>query len=153
MSDAELSGGFVDGWVDEDQLFVFRCGGEYLAVDPGHVAAVSSNDLVRTRIPTAPAHLEGVVNYRGRALPVLDLARFLGLDGGGDASRLVVFAIGDVRVGVPVEFIRGIVGRPDRPRPLETGISYVVGVCDLDVGATQVLDLGALLEAAAERSR
>lgn len=50
----------------------FRVGDELFALDVFHVREVLDLSPV-TRIPTAPVWLRGVVNVRGRAIPVVDL--------------------------------------------------------------------------------
>ncbi len=51
-------------------LFVFGLASRWFCVDTACVDKVGANDLPRTRVPTAPDHIEGVVNHRGRALAV-----------------------------------------------------------------------------------
>ncbi len=46
-----------------------------------------------TRVPRAPHFLEGVINYRGRAVPVVDLRKRLALPSEqeyGDAARILI---------------------------------------------------------------
>jgi purine-binding chemotaxis protein CheW len=53
-------------------------GDELFAIDIKHVREVIDMSPI-ARVPTAPAHLRGVVNVRGKAVPVVDLRRKFGL--------------------------------------------------------------------------
>lgn len=46
--------------------------------------------LAMTRVPRAGAHLRGVVNLRGRIIPVVDLGRILGMGERADAERACI---------------------------------------------------------------
>ncbi len=64
-----------------------------------------------TPVPRTPAFLLGVVSLRGAVLPVLDLARYLGLEGAvrPEGSRILILRDGDERVGFWVDAVRGVV--------------------------------------------
>src|SRR6266446_5414164 len=58
-----------------------------------------------TRVPRAPSFVEGVINLRGKVIPVVDLRRRFGLASAEHtrASRIVVVEIGDEVVGIIVD--------------------------------------------------
>lgn len=56
----------------------FKMGDELFAIDVKYVREVIDLSPI-ARVPTAPAHLRGVVNVRGKAVPVVDLRRKFGL--------------------------------------------------------------------------
>ena len=59
---------------------------------------------VVARVPGAPAVLLGVVNHRGRVLPVADPVRALGLSGAsGTSAEVVVVDGGGRRFGIGVD--------------------------------------------------
>jgi purine-binding chemotaxis protein CheW len=53
-------------------------GDELFAIDVQYVREVIDLSPI-ARVPTAPVHLRGVVNVRGKAVPVVDLRRKFGL--------------------------------------------------------------------------
>jgi len=57
-----------------------------------------------TRLPGIPMHMEGVINLRGTILPIINLARLLGLPVDEDTGkeRIVVVGQGDKRAGLIV---------------------------------------------------
>ncbi|HBP16684.1 MAG TPA: hypothetical protein DEA08_02680 [Planctomycetes bacterium] len=135
----------------EQALLLLDLGEDCYALPAGQVEIVLRNDLPRTEIPTAPAHVPAVVNHRGRALPILDVEAFLDLPREGERGRLVVLRAADMSVALPARRIRGI--RSLATRPAEPGLRFALGLVDLEEGAAQVLDIPALLRAAAARGR
>jgi purine-binding chemotaxis protein CheW len=73
------------------QYITFKLGDELFAIDVAQVREVLELPLI-TRVPTAPAYMRGVVNVRGKAIPVVDLRSKFGLPPTQDtlASRIVV---------------------------------------------------------------
>lgn len=122
------------------------------------IATIDVREIVRavtiTRLPNAPAFIEGVVNVRGRILPVLDIrARFdlppRPLD---PADHFIVASAG----------LRGVILRVDRALhlalvdegsveaapALAASATYVAGVAKLDDGLVLIHDLATFLSAA-----
>jgi chemotaxis signal transduction protein len=67
-----------------------------------------------SRVPGGPLWLAGVANWRGRVLPVVDVRPLLGVErtvlpGSG---RILVLADGEVRAGVLVESVLGLIDDP-----------------------------------------
>jgi purine-binding chemotaxis protein CheW len=72
----------------------FKLGHELFAIDVDHVREVLEISRI-TNVPTAPAYMRGVVNVRGKAIPVVDLRLRFGLPKGTDTvnSRIVVLEL------------------------------------------------------------
>jgi purine-binding chemotaxis protein CheW len=119
---------------------------------------VDVRELVRavaiTPLPNAPAVIEGVVNVRGRIVPVLDVrARFrLPAKPLDPSDHFIVASAGP----------RGVILRVDRathlalvdeasvqpPETLGPNATYVAGVAKLDGGLVLIHDLATFLSAA-----
>lgn len=72
----------------------FKLGDELFAINVFQVREIL--DLMPiTKVPTAPEHLRGVVNVRGKAIPVVDLRRRFGLPPVADTvhTRIVVLEL------------------------------------------------------------
>lgn len=71
-----------------------QLGNELFAIDVVQVREILELAQV-TKVPTAPSYMRGVVNVRGRAIPVVDLRAKLGLPPTTDTlmSRVVVMEI------------------------------------------------------------
>jgi purine-binding chemotaxis protein CheW len=95
------------------QFVVFSLAGCECAVDIGRVREIDRvQDL--TRMPRAPRHVEGVLNLRGRVVPVLDLRkRFdMPLMERTDESRILVADLQGEWVGLLADKVLGVVRVP-----------------------------------------
>ncbi len=91
-------------------LLVLTVAGERYGIETAHVLeAIPLQGL--TPLPGAPPVLLGVVNSRGRILPVVDLRRLFGLagQGVGEGSRTVVVDAAEVAFGIYADAVAGIV--------------------------------------------
>lgn len=135
-----------------------RVGGMWVAVP-----ALAAVEIVSPRdplpLPLAPAHVPGLVSLRGRAVPLLDLARFLQLDGAeqsGGFPRLVLVEQADMRVAVWADQVLGVIAAGElvvRDTSVACGLlqQFAIGELDAPFGIVTMLDVDALLEAARVR--
>src|SRR3972149_2810460 len=90
------------------ELLVFSLAGERYAVDTAHVQDVAPLREI-TSLPCTPSFVLGVVNHRGRILPVLDFRRLFGLAGEGvpEGARLVAAEAGGMRFAIFADNVAG----------------------------------------------
>jgi chemotaxis protein CheZ len=63
-----------------------------------------------TKMPQAPHYIEGIANLRGRIIPVVNLKKLVGLDGGKmGGEKVIVVTSGRITFGVLVDGITGVV--------------------------------------------
>jgi len=76
------------------QFMTFKLGNELFAIGVGQVREVLEVSTI-TRVPTAPDYMRGVVNVRGKAIPVVDLRLRFGLPVVPDtvSTRIVVMEL------------------------------------------------------------
>lgn len=76
------------------QYITFKLGDELFAINVAHVREVLELPCI-TRVPTAPDYMRGVVNVRGKAIPVVDLRLKFGLPSARDSvhSRIIVLEV------------------------------------------------------------
>jgi purine-binding chemotaxis protein CheW len=76
------------------QYITFKLGDELFAINVAQVREVLELPLI-TKVPTAPDYMRGVVNVRGKAIPVVDLRLKFGLPSTPDTinSRIVVLEL------------------------------------------------------------
>ena len=76
------------------QYMTFRLGEELFAIAVSQVREVLEVGRI-TRVPTAPDYMRGVVNVRGKAIPVVDLRLRFGLPRSDDTlhTRIVVMEL------------------------------------------------------------
>lgn len=63
--------------VDEKQLVVFDLAEETYGVDIGSVREIIRIQEI-TKVPRTPDYVEGVINLRGKVIPVIDLRKKFG---------------------------------------------------------------------------
>jgi purine-binding chemotaxis protein CheW len=137
---------------DERQLVVFQLGAELYGVEIARVHEIIRLQSV-TKVPRAPSFVEGVINLRGKVIPVVDLRRRFGLPGAEHtrASRIVVVEIGDQVVGIVVdgvsEVLRVSASIVEPPSPVVAGIDseYLHGIAKLADRLVILLDLDRIL--------
>ncbi len=106
-----------------------------------------------TSVPRAPEFVRGVINLRGRILPVLDLKRKLGLGEVGEsrAARIVVVRVRDRLIGLLVDGASQVpkipLSRIEAPpeEVVERGGAYIRGVAKLEDRLIILVDLERLL--------
>lgn len=129
-----------------DQIVVFRLGRQRYGLDIRCVHEVVSW-LEPTPIPMAPESVEGVLNLRGRVVPVLDLGRRFRMDrtGKGSDARIMVVEVRGQLVGLIVDEVSDVMMAPaesiEAPAPVLRGAGdqVVRGVMRRDDGALIVL--------------
>src|SRR3972149_1435736 len=86
------------------QLVTFRLGNEEFSLDILRVQEII-RQMEITRVPKAPDFVEGVINLRGKVIPVLDLRKRFGLgaDSSPNETRIIVVEGGNRTVGLKVD--------------------------------------------------
>lgn len=135
------------------QLVTFDVGGEEFAVDI--LAVQEINRMMQiTRVPQSPDEVEGVINLRGKIIPVINLRSRFNMDSHahGNESRIIVVEINDHTVGFTVDRVhevlridRSIVeDAPSVVTCIDSG--YIQGVGKLDDRLLILLDLDRLFD-------
>lgn len=134
------------------QFVTCHVDGEEFAVD-----ILSVQEIIRmveiTKVPKAPSFVEGVINLRGRIIPVLDLRRRLGVPGTERTaqSRIVVVMVRGRAVGLVVDSVSEVLRIPKsamEPAPAlgaTVGAEFIQGVGRLEDRLLTLLDLKRLL--------
>ncbi|MHB1159419.1 MAG: chemotaxis protein CheW [Chloroflexota bacterium] len=136
----------------EEQLVIFELANEVYGVDISRVQEIIRMTTI-TRLPRAPEFVEGVINLRGKVIPVVDLQKRFGLEQGDrtKASRIVVVDVGDHTIGMVVdavsEVLRVPTGAVEPPSPVVTTIEsdYIRGIAKLEGRLIILLDLDKVL--------
>ncbi len=108
-----------------------------------------------TAIPNSPPFVEGVINLRGRLVPVVDLRRRFGFDEEDldQTSRIMIVAVGGRTLGLIVDAVVEVVRvasiEVEKLPDLAAGVGteFVEGVCRVSRGMVVVLDLDAMFSA------
>lgn len=137
----------------EEQLVVFNLGGETYGVDISLVHEIIRMQSI-TKVPRTPHFVEGVINLRGRIVPVIDLhKRFsLPLSEETQHSRIIVVEVIGITVGMIVDSVSEVLRLPadniEPPPPVIAGgidSAYLRGVGKWQDQLIILLDLDKVL--------
>ncbi len=106
-----------------------------------------------TKVPRAPVFVEGVINLRGKVIPIIDLRSKFGLEirEHDQNTRIIVIEISDMIVGFVVDSVSEVLRIPantvEPPPPVVSGLEseYISGVGKLEDRLLILLDLNRLL--------
>ncbi|HET7542100.1 MAG TPA: chemotaxis protein CheW [Polyangiaceae bacterium] len=100
-------------------------------------------------VPRARAELPGVVVWRGRAVPLVDIARVLGVTNGAPAQRARTLIVSHEQgmLALPIDAAREVKSVPEgRLQPMhDEVIPYATHELDEDGVVTPVIDLDRLI--------
>lgn len=130
------------------QLVTFKLGTEEFGVDILKVQEINKMMNI-TRIPNAPAFIEGVINLRGKIIPIVDLRKRLGFNGQGydKSTRIIVVELEGLVLGFIVDSVSEVLRIPgntiEPPPSMVSGIEseYIEGVGKLDDRLLILLEL------------
>ncbi len=135
------------------QLVSFKIGEEEFGVDILKVQEINRMMQV-TKVPNAPMFVEGVINLRGRVIPVIDLRVKLNMpqvDYGKD-TRIVVVELNNKTIGFIVDEVNEVRRIPqsitEPPPPMVAGIDseYITAIGKLENTLLILLDLDKILD-------
>jgi len=134
------------------QLVTFRLGGEEFGVDILKVQEINRSMEI-TKVPRAPDFVEGVINLRGRVIPIIDLRRRFGKGhkSHDQNTRIIVFEIRSMIVGFVVDSVSEVLrikaDTVEQAPPVVAGVEseYIKGIGKLDNRLLILLDLNKLI--------
>ncbi|MBU1101743.1 MAG: chemotaxis protein CheW [Bacteroidetes bacterium] len=130
------------------QLVSFKIGSEEFGIDILKVQEINRM-LEITKIPNSPAFIEGIVNLRGRIIPVVDLRRRLNLTNidHNKQTRIVVVDLEGRTIGFIVDEVSEVLRIPknitEPPPSMVAGINsdFITAVGKLEDRLLILLDL------------
>ena len=134
------------------QLVTFSIGEEEFGVD-----ILKVQEIIRTmeitKVPRAQVFVEGVINLRGKVIPIIDLRRRFGLSSKehDKYTRIIVIEISKMIVGFVVDSVSEVLRIPastvEPTPPVVAGVEseYISGVGKLHDRLLILLDLDKLL--------
>ena len=134
------------------QLVSFKIGVEEFGID-----ILKVNEIIRmiaiTKVPNAPSFVDGVVNLRGRVIPVINLRLKLSLPRKeyDKNSRIIVVELNDKTIGFIVDEVSEVLRIPinitEKPPEMIAGInaSFITAIGKLEDRLLILLDLEKIL--------
>ena len=139
------------------QLVTFTLDNEEYAV-----AILKVQEIIRmkeiTRVPNSPAFVEGVINLRGKVIPVVDLRKKFDLaeKENDEQSRIMIMDIQGITMGLVVDSVSEVLRIPSNTveptPPMASNISaeFIKGIAKLEDRLIILLDMDRLLGRAEE---
>ncbi|MCC6284952.1 MAG: purine-binding chemotaxis protein CheW [Phycisphaerales bacterium] len=136
------------------QLVTFQVAGEEFAVDILAVQEINRM-MSLTRVPQSPPEIEGVINLRGKIIPVLDLRSRFGLPRSdrNEHNRIIVVEVHGRVIGFIVDRVHEVLridGSIVEPAPqmvCSLDSDFILGVGKLNDRLLILLDLVKLFDA------
>lgn len=134
------------------QLVTFHLGDEEFAVDILNIQGI--NRMVEiTKVPNAPDYVEGIINLRGKVIPIIDLRKRLGLPPTEytKSTRFIVVEIDNKIIGFIVDSVSEVLridsSITEPPPQVVSGIDteYITAVAKLEDRLIILLDLEKIL--------
>jgi purine-binding chemotaxis protein CheW len=134
------------------QLVTFSIGEEEFGVDILRVQEIIRMMEI-TKVPRAPDFVEGVINLRGKVIPIVDLRQRFNLEKRehDKHTRIIVIEISNMIVGFVVDAVSEVLRIPadtvEPPPAVVSGLEseYISGVGKLEDRLLILLDLNRLL--------
>lgn len=139
------------------QLVSFKIGNEEFGID-----ILKVQEIIRlmtiTEVPNSPVFVEGVINLRGRVIPVIDLRIKLGMDKleHNSSTRIIVVEINSTTVGFIVDAVSEVLRIPrsitEPPPSIVAGIDsdFITAVGKLEDRLIILLELEKVLSVSEE---
>jgi len=135
------------------QLVSFKIGSEESGVDILKVREIIRMVAI-TKVPQAPSFVDGVINLRGKVIPIVDLRKRFNLEAKeyDKNTRIVVVDIVGNIMGMVVDSVSEVLRLPSNtiepPPEIVTGINseYINGVAKLDNRLLIFLDLSKVID-------
>jgi purine-binding chemotaxis protein CheW len=136
----------------EDQVVVFHLGKEEYCV-PIHQVREIIQYKGATMLPGTPKHFEGIINLRGRIIPVIDLAVKFGAEGTGGERQALIVDFGEKNFGIVVDQVSEVLHLRDAdieaaPTQVAGGGAFIRGIGKAEGRLLILLELANLVDEA-----
>jgi len=141
----------ADAFLQEKYVHV-DIGGEGYAVNIQEISEIIRMQEI-TEVPNSDAHIRGVINLRGRIVPVVSLHRRLAIPSvpASKMTRIVIVGFRDEVVGVVVDQVHKVISfsdigpPPDRMEGMDK--RYIAGIGQSEGGLVSILRMDRILSA------
>lgn len=143
----------IPGNQTEIQLVVAKLGNEEFGIEITQVQEIIKMPSEITHIPNMPKFIEGIINLRGKIVPIIHLRKRFNLEEKqiSDEMRIVIASIENQSVGFVVDSVTEVISiLSEKVEPVPTpiariGVEYLNGVAKLDNRLIILLNLDKIL--------
>ncbi|MFC1856261.1 chemotaxis protein CheW [Thermodesulfobacteriota bacterium] len=155
LSKAQVDDDFYDDEDEDaqkDKYLTFHLAKEDYAVEIKHVTEIIGIQRI-TEVPDMPDFVRGVINLRGKIIPVIDVRTRFKIEPRAydDRTCIIVVNINEMAVGLVVDEVSEVANIPEdqvEPAPRTAGSQsgrYIQGMGKMDDEVKIILDVGKLL--------
>ncbi len=134
------------------QLVTFTLGEEEYAVDILKVQEINRMKEI-TKVPNAPYYVEGVINLRGKVIPVVSLRKFFGLPEEEDRTKqkIMIMDIQGTTIGLIVDTVSEVlrissdIVEPPPSMTYSVNSEFIWGIAKLEDRLIILLDMDRLI--------
>lgn len=138
----------VESTITSLQIVCFKIGKEEYGIDILKVQEILKLPKV-TKLPKSQDYIIGVIDLRGKVIPITDLSKKFGTESGklDESSRTIVVDIEGKKVGLAIDSVSHVIKIKqddiEPPPPIVKGISgkYIVGIAKLENSFVVILDI------------
>jgi len=136
----------------EKELVLFELGNEIYGVDISVVYEIIRMQAI-TKVPKAPFFVEGIINLRGRVIPIVDMRKRFGLPKAeqNKDNRIMVLESSGQNVGIIVDAVTEVLRIPSESVEPPSNIivssasDYILGIAKHDKSMIILLDMERVL--------
>jgi purine-binding chemotaxis protein CheW len=145
----------IESWTEEDtqkgKYLTFSLGEEYYAIEIKFVTEIIGMQPV-SEVPEMPAYVKGIINLRGKIIPVMDVRiRFKKPSiAYNDRTCVIVIDVADISIGLIVDRVSEVLSIPDPdivppPEVSQAGNKFIKGIGKVDNEVKLLLDCEKLM--------
>lgn len=135
------------------QFVTFTLNNEEYAVDILSVQEINRITEI-TKVPNSPPYVEGVVNLRGKVIPVINLRRKFGFEDKviDETSRIIIMDIHGITYGVIVDSVSEVLRlqsstvEPTPPMSSDANTKFIKGLAKLDDRLIILIDIDNVID-------
>jgi len=130
------------------QIVCFKIGKEEYGIDILKVQELLKLPKI-TELPKTANYIMGVIDLRGKVIPIIELGKKFGLEGcsSDDAKRAIVVEISNKKIGLAIDSVSHVIKIDSKdiepPPPIVKGVSgrYIVGITKSKEEFVVILDI------------
>lgn len=134
------------------QFVTFTLNNEQYAVDILNVQEINRITEI-TKVPNSPDYVEGVINLRGKVIPVINLRKKFRFDekSTDDTSRIIIMEINGITNGLVVDSVSEVLRVPssiiEPPPPMSSDLSssFIKGIAKMEDRLIILIDIDKLI--------
>lgn len=152
MSEIDVQEHWEEEDTQKDKFLIFALGNEYFGIEIKHVTEIIGMQSI-TEVPELPDYIRGIINLRGKIIPVMDVRlRFRKpIREYNDRTCIIVVDFRDISIGLIIDSVSEVLSIPEAdivvPPEVNRGISnrYIKGIGKVGSKVKLILDCCKLL--------